>query len=132
MQLPRRREVEIGIALACFCLIAGGSGATGKTKPRGANLDQPWAFQPPVRPRVPAVKNRPWIRNPIDAFVLAKLEEAGLTPAPAADRATLIRRLSFDLLGLPPTLEELHAFVEDRSPDAYEKLVDWLLASPHY
>ena len=72
------------------------------------------------------------VRNPIDAFVLARLGEKGLCLAPEADRATLIRRLSFDLIGLPPTPEEVDAFVDDRDPDAYERLVDRLLASPHY
>jgi hypothetical protein len=91
-----------------------------------------WAFRPPVRPPLPAVKKTAWVRNPIDAFILARLEARGLTPAPAADPARLIRRLSFDLTGLPPTPQEVDAFVKDRSPDAYEKLVDRLLASPRY
>ena len=81
----------------------------------------------PDRPRIEA-----WVRNPIDAFILARLEENGLRPAPEADRATLIRRLSFDLTGLPPTPEEVDAFLDDDSPDAYERLVDRLLASPQY
>ena len=72
------------------------------------------------------------MRNPIDSFVLAKLEKEGLEPSPEADRPTLIRRLSFDLTGLPPTLQEIDAFVNDRSPNAYEKVVDRLLASPRY
>jgi len=91
-----------------------------------------WSFQPVKRPALPRVKNSGWVRNPIDAFVLAKLESKGLKPSPAADRVTLIRRLSLDLLGLPPTVEEVEAFVNDRSTDAYDKLVDRLLASPHY
>src|SRR5262249_57831299 len=86
----------------------------------------------PPRPPLPRVSNTAWPRNPIDYFILAKLEEKGLTPSPEADRGTLIRRVSFDLTGLPPTLEELDTFLADRSPDAYEKLVDRLLASPHY
>src|SRR6202008_4025063 len=72
------------------------------------------------------------VRNPIDAFILAKLEAQGLTLSPEADRLTLIRRISFDLTGLPPTIEEVDAFLADKSRDAYEKLVDRLLASPHY
>src|SRR5262249_17872865 len=91
-----------------------------------------WAYRPPTRSAVPAVRNRTWVRNPIDAFILAKLEEAGLTPAPEADHLTLVRRLYFDVVGLPPTPEEVEAFVHDRSADAYEKLVDRLLASPRY
>ncbi|HEX3999052.1 MAG TPA: DUF1553 domain-containing protein [Pirellulales bacterium] len=91
-----------------------------------------WSLQAPVRPKLPQVKNAHWIRTPIDAFVLAKLEENGLEPSPEADRATLIRRATLDVLGLPPSPEEVQAFVADRSPDAYERLVDRLFASPHY
>ncbi len=91
-----------------------------------------WSFQPVKRHPLPAIQNDGWVRNDIDAYVLAKLESEGLTPASEADRPTLIRRLSLDLLGLPPSAEEVAAFVADTSPDAYEKLVDHLLASPHY
>jgi mono/diheme cytochrome c family protein len=91
-----------------------------------------WAFQPPVRPALPTVKDVAWVRNPIDAFVLARLELEGLKHSPEADRASLLRRLSLDLIGLPPTLQELDAFLADKSADAYEKQVDRLLASPHY
>jgi len=91
-----------------------------------------WAFQPPKRYAPPAVKQRSWVRKPIDAFVLAKLEAAGLRPNEPAQRRMLIRRLSFDLIGLPPTPEQVEAFVNDRSPKAVENVVDRLLASPHY
>ena len=91
-----------------------------------------WAFKAPVRPPVPVVKNRKWVRDPIDSFVLARLEKEGLKPSPEADRVTLIRRLSLDLTGLPPTPGEVDEFVRDRSPDAYDKLVERLLESPHY
>ena len=91
-----------------------------------------WAFKPMVEPALPKVNDPAWVRNPIDQFVLAKLEEKGLAPAPPADRPTLLRRVYFDLTGLPPTPEEVAAFVADGSPDAYEKVVDRLLASPHY
>jgi Protein of unknown function (DUF1553)/Protein of unknown function (DUF1549)/Planctomycete cytochrome C len=91
-----------------------------------------WAFRPPVLPPIPPVKDAKWPRNDLDRFVLARLEKEGLTPAPEADRTTLIRRLSFDLIGLPPTPEEVDALLNDKSPDAYEKVVDRLLASPHY
>ncbi len=91
-----------------------------------------WAFIPPRRSAVPRVDEASWVRNPIDAFILARLEERGLPHAPEADRATLLRRLSFDLTGLPPTPDELDAFLADRSPLAYERLVDRLLTSPHY
>ena len=81
---------------------------------------------------LPSVHNAQWPRNPIDRFILGRLESAGLKPAAEADRYTLVRRVSLDLTGLPPTPEEADAFVNDRSPDAYERLVDRLLASPHY
>ena len=98
----------------------------------GGVYEPHWAFLAPVRPPLPEVAEQDWPRNPIDQFVLAKLEAAGLQPSPEADRATLIRRLSLDLIGLPPTLAEVDAFVADDDPNAYEQLVDRLLASPHY
>ena len=91
-----------------------------------------WSFRKPVRREPPEVRDLSWPRNPIDRFVLARLEREGLTPSPEADRATLIRRLCLDLIGLPPTIAEVDAFEADRSPIAYEKIVDRLLASPHY
>ncbi len=91
-----------------------------------------WSLQPIRRPAVPDVKDRDWVRNPIDAFILAGLEAKGLAPAPEADRRTYIRRVTFDLIGLPPTPEEIDAFLQDDAPDAYEKLVDRLLARPEY
>jgi hypothetical protein len=89
-----------------------------------------WALQPLGHYAPPAVQNRDWVRNPIDAFILQKLEAAGIAPAAEADRRVLIRRLVFDLHGLPPTPEQMEEFLADRSPDAYERLVDRLLASP--
>ena len=91
-----------------------------------------WAFSKPVQPALPPVKNKRWPRNEIDHFILARLEREKLTPSPEVDRPTLIRRLSLDLTGLPPTIAEVETFRNDRNPDAYEKLVDRLLASPHY
>ena len=94
-----------------------------------------WAFQPrkdPTPPAFTAAADKAWVKTPIDAFLLAGLKKAGLRPAPAADRATLIRRVTFDLTGLPPTPEEIDAFVRDQSANAWEKVVDRLLASPHY
>ena len=91
-----------------------------------------WAFIPPEQPPVPQVLHSPWPRNPIDSFVLARLKEEGITPSRPADRVTLLRRLSLDLIGLPPTPEEVDAFVADTSANAYEKQVDRLLRSPHY
>ncbi|NOX53593.1 MAG: DUF1553 domain-containing protein [Planctomycetes bacterium] len=99
---------------------------------QGAPWREHWAFVPPKRPAVPSVRRSDWVANPIDAFVLARLEQEGLEPNPPTSKETLIRRVALDLIGLPPTLEEIDAFLADGSPDAYEKLVDRLLASPHY
>ena len=98
----------------------------------GAGYTAHWSYIKPVRPELPPVRNQPWCRTPIDRFILARLEREGLGPSPEADRYTLIRRLSLDLIGLPPTLEEVDGFVADRDPQAYEKLVDRLLARPAY
>jgi hypothetical protein len=98
----------------------------------GAKWGQHWAFEAPRRPSVRAVKDTKWVRNAIDAFVRARLETVGLTPQPEAPRETLIRRLSLDLTGLPPTPAEVEAFVKDTAPDAYEKVVERLLSSAHY
>lgn len=105
--------------------------------PTEANIDfdegrRHWAFQPLAEPALPATIADPWSRGRIDAFILAKLQEHNLSPSPAADRATLIRRLSFNLIGLPPTPEEVEDFVRDDSPDAYDRLVERLLGSPQY
>jgi hypothetical protein len=91
-----------------------------------------WSFRPPVRPPVPQVKHAERVRTPIDAFILAKLEAKGLSLSADADRRTLLRRVTLDLLGLPPSPEEVDAFLKDNRPGAYERLVDRLLASPHY
>lgn len=98
----------------------------------GAPYQQHWAFVSPQRPVIPEVEHKRWPRNEIDYFVLAKLESLGLEPSPEADRETLIRRVSFDLTGLPPTSKEIDDFVKDQSPDAFEKVVDRSLASPRY
>jgi len=93
---------------------------------------QHWAFKSPVRPQVPEVKNKKWVRTPIDNFVLARLDKEGLRPSPEADQVTLLRRLSLDVVGLPPTIAEMDAFLTDKSSEAYEKQVERLLNSPHY
>ncbi len=98
----------------------------------GAAYEPHWAYLAPVRPELPAVTDTDWPRNPIDRFVLARLEKAGLAPSAEADRSTLLRRLSLDLTGLPPTRAEAEAFLADPPPDAYDRLVDRLLASSHY
>ena len=99
---------------------------------QGAKWQKHWAFIPPVRPALPALKNPAWPRNPIDAFVEARLEREGLAPMPEASREALLRRVSLDLTGLPPSIADLDAFLNDKSPGAYEKAVDRLLASPRY
>ncbi len=104
----------------------------GKWIDQGAKYEKHWSFVPPVKPDLPKVAKTDWPKNEIDYFILSKLEKEGLEPAPEADRHTLIRRVTLDLTGLPPTPEEVEAFVNDESPDAYEKVVDRLLASPHY
>ena len=112
--------------------------ATAKAAPKTALAIEEarnyWAFRglEPASPPPVSARNASWVRTPIDRFILAKLESKGLAPNPPAERATLIRRLSFDLIGLPPTPEEVDAFLADNRPDAYERLVDRLLASPHY
>jgi hypothetical protein len=98
----------------------------------GASYSKHWAFVAPKRPPVPAVKEKAWPRNPIDNFILARLQSEGLKPSPEASRTTLLRRVTFDLTGLPPTPAEVDSFLADRSPNAYERRVDQLLASPHY
>ena len=107
----------------------------GKWIDAGAVLPTPqrhWAFIPPVRPVTPSTSRPNWVRSPIDAFLLARLDREGIPPSAEAERSTLLRRVSLDLTGLPPTLAELDAFLADASPNAYEKQVDRLLASPHY
>ncbi|MHB8521140.1 MAG: PSD1 and planctomycete cytochrome C domain-containing protein [Limisphaerales bacterium] len=98
----------------------------------GAQYQPHWAYIKPVRSPLPPVKNRTWVRNPIDAFVLNPLERRGLAPAPESDLRTLLRRLSLDLVGLPPTIEETESFLKDRGAHAYERQVDRLLRSPHF
>ena len=99
---------------------------------QGAVYEPHWAYIAPVRPAAPAVKDREWLKSPVDAFILAPLESKKLAPAKEAEKRTLLRRLSLDLIGLPPTPEEMDAFLADSSAAAYEKQVDRLMASPHY
>ncbi len=114
--------------LAALLLTAGSLGLVhAEDKRDGSSL-----FQPPRRPAVPQIKNKQWVVNPIDAFIVAQLESKGLTPNPRADKLRLLRRVTFDLTGLPPTIDEQEAFVADDSPEAYKKVVDRLLASPRY
>jgi len=99
---------------------------------QGANWESHWAFIPPEKPAVPEVENLSWVKNPIDHFVLAKLEKELLDPSKAADKEVLIRRVTLDLTGIPPTIEEIDAYLADESPNAYQNLVDRLLQSPRY
>jgi len=98
----------------------------------GAQWNEHWAYVAPKRPEIPRVANAAWARTPVDAFILARLEREGLKPSPEADKTTLLRRVHLDLTGLPPTPADVDAFLADKSPDAYEKVVDKLLASPRY
>src|SRR5690606_20355160 len=91
-----------------------------------------WAYQPLQRPRLPSVSNASWCQTPLDRFILAQLEQHGLTPSPRADRRTLVRRLALDLLGLPPSPDEVRQFTHDARPDAYGLLIEQYLASPRY
>jgi hypothetical protein len=111
---------------------AGAPGPDGTTPIAAAKPPKHWAYVKPLSPAVPTVKDAAWCRNPIDHFILQKLEKEDLKPSPEADKTTLIRRVYLDLTGLPPSPQEVNAFVADQSPDAYEKVVDRLLASPHY
>ena len=114
---PALRLVALTLSLA---LASGAESATNH-----------WAFRAPVRPAVPEIKSR-WVRNPIDSFVLARLQKEKLKPSPEADKNTLLRRVSLDLIGLPPSIGEVDTFLADKTKDAYEKQVERLLASPHY
>ena len=127
---PRLTKQEIGVLRAWI-----DQGAKWPDVPNAAaRASRPshWSFQPIARPQVPRTGNDSWARNPIDRFVLARLERENIEPAPEADRRTLIRRVTFDLTGLPPDPADVAAFLLDNRPDAYERVVDRLLASPHY
>jgi cytochrome c553 len=134
-KMPPRKPLSKEEIEALHQWIAGGAAwtetltATAEVQRAGSDW---WSLQKLVRPMLPAVKAREWVHNPVDTFILASLETQGLGPSPPADRATLLRRASFDLLGLPPAPAEIDAFVHDPAPDAYERLLDRLLASPHY
>ncbi|MBS1788567.1 MAG: DUF1553 domain-containing protein [Acidobacteria bacterium] len=130
--MKHARLLKLAGLMAALLLLAFSKTQTASSQILSTNKKPYWAFVKPVRPTTPSVKNQGWIRTPIDAFVLAKLEEKGLQPSPPADKRTLLRRVTFDLTGLPPTPLEISAFLADKSSNAYEKVVDQLLASPHY
>ncbi len=123
--MKRPSRFSLALVVSAFAFASAYPAEPVPTKPH-------WAFVKPVRPSLPKVKDKAWTKNEIDAFILACLKSAGLKPSPPADKTTLIRRLSFDLRGLPPTLQEVDEFLADRGPDAYEKLVDRMLASARY
>src|SRR5437870_12468448 len=115
------RRVFALAAVSCFCAIAAGTGETYSAAER-----RHWAFQPRAHPAIPSFSSptdRRWVHNPVDAFILARLRKEGLKPAPPASRRTLIRRVYFDLTGLPPTPEDIDRFVNDRSPAACPRLI---------
>ena len=125
---PRVASALFCVALLALCHPARSTLAADTT---GSKADH-WAFKPAIRPAIPAVKNPRWPRNPIDNFILARLEQEKLAPSSEADRVTLLRRVSYDLTGLPPAPEDARRFLADKSPDAYERMVDRLLNSPRY
>jgi len=132
-RLPRLGGlVTLGLGLLVPLATVGAQAADPPEPTWTAEQKGHWAFIPPVRTEPPKIKDRAWARNPVDAFILAPIEEFGFKPAREADRATLIRRLTFDLTGLPPTPEEVDAFLADTRADAYDRLADRLLASPAY
>src|SRR5439155_17903840 len=133
--------VMLGIVAALgLCLLRAAEPDAGKPPPASkASVaqredEQPkhWAFVPPTRPQLPSVADKAWPRNPIDYLILSRLEKEGLKPSGEADKVSLIRRLYLDLVGLPPTPREVDKFLADENPAAYERVVERLLASPHY
>ena len=132
-QMPKKREpltpAQMGLVRAW---IDQGADWPETAAAKAKDPRKHWAFTPPVRPKVPVVGSHRWVSNPVDAFILARLEREKLKPSPEADKVTLLRRLSLDLIGLPPSIVEVDAFLADKSPDAYEKQVERLLLSPHY
>lgn len=134
LQMPPKQKLDDAAIDAIIAWIAMGApdprtSQTPNPRPQTRNL---WAIEPVTETAMPAVNGASWVKTPIDAFILAKLESENLGPAPQADERALLRRVTYDLTGLPPTPEEMDAFVAEESPDAYEKVVDRLLASPHY
>ncbi|MQA20130.1 DUF1549 and DUF1553 domain-containing protein [Rugamonas rivuli] len=130
MNKPAIKTLSIAVLLSFSAVLSAAPDDAPKAAAPANN--KAWAYTTPQQPAAPIVKQKSWVRTPVDAFVLAKLEEKGLKPSPDADRATFIRRATLDTWGLIPTPEEVRAFVNDKSPDAYEKLADRLLSSPHY
>jgi len=134
-EMKLRFFLFVASAATLVCLLSFKATAADDAKPAATNqaaAAKHWAFIAPVKSPLPRVEDKQWAHDPIDRFILAKLESEKLKPSPEADRITLLRRLSLDLIGLPPTIAELDSFAADESKDAYEKQVERLLASPHY
>jgi cytochrome c553 len=133
-RMPKKKDplASAEIALLRAWIDQGAAWPDGAVASKRKDFSKHWAFKPPIRPKLPDVKSSHSVRNPIDAFVFARLEKEKLKPSPEADKITLLRRVSLDLIGLPPTIAEIDAFLADKSPDAYEQQVDRLLASPHF
>jgi hypothetical protein len=123
---------SVQVAVISKWIDAGAPGPDDSTPIAQTKPIKHWAYVKPVRPELPAVKDTAWVRNPIDTFILARLEKGGLKPAPESGKTMLLRRVYLDLTGLPPTPQQVEAFLNDQRPDAYERVVDGLLASPHY
>jgi hypothetical protein len=137
LQMPPKKKLPAAVVADFEAWILRGAADPRDAIPptRGDDLQaarKHWAFQPIRRPPIPAVAHPEWVSSPVDAFVLKQLGDRGLSPSPRADRRTLLRRVTYDLTGLPPTTEEAEAFEKDKSPDAFARVVDRLLASPHY
>src|SRR5262249_7236521 len=127
-----KKQLRIGflvIALACTVYTVWGAGRDHKFTESQLNY---WAYKPVRKPQDPAVKDRAWVKTEVDAFILSELESKRIAPSPPADRIALIRRATLDLIGFPPTPSEGQAFLADKSSKAFQKVVDRLLASPHY
>ena len=129
---PKLSPSEVGLLRAWIDQGAAWSSRKESHAPRQISRSMHWSFQPIGRPAPPQVKTADWVRNPIDHFVLARLESENISPSKEADKFTLLRRVSMDLTGLPPSPREVEQFISDNRPDAYERLVDRLLDSPHY
>src|SRR4051812_18933254 len=135
MLLTRRPMKRLVLASVSVALLLASDDTVAPLGSYSARERSQWEFQPRKDPAPPSFSDaagRAWLKTPVDAFILDGLRKAGLTPAPQADRATLIRRVTFDLPALPPTLAKIDSFVSDKPPKAWEKVVDRLLASPHY
>lgn len=132
LKMPPGRALKPEEVAAIEKWVAGGLPMPAPTVANKQAGSEHWAFKPPVKHPLPEVRNKTWTKNPIDLFILARLEKANLQSSPEADKSTLLRRVHLDITGLPPTPAEMQEFLSDKRPDAYERVVDKLLSSPHY